>query len=251
MSPLACVTGLAGIAATVAASSSFAGNSATPARIRSSLDGKRVLPHRIRWLGYPSVSQAKVQEVDFLVGHRLVWVEYQAPYTYGFDRNWLVTSWLKPGIHRFTVRLITTSGARATDTVKARTLPPPAPPPGLVGKWRRTVTQEQAGTETPAGTWRLTIDKTGWKLTDPQGGRSWIDVAYFGTSRLQARSGIWTVPVESRGGNGWCEDSNAPVNYTWALSGTTLTLTLAGRDRCGDPHNKQHFIWAGAWTRRA
>lgn len=248
MSPSARLAGLAGIAA-MFASSAFAGNSATAVTVRSSLDGKTVLPYRIHWLGFPSVPQAKVTEVDFLVDSRLVWVERQAPYTYGFDRNWLVTSWLKPGIHRFTVRLVTKSGARATDTVKARTLPPPPPPAGLVGNWRRTVTQAQAGTDTPAGTWRLTIDQTGWKITDPLGGRSWIDVAYLGASHLQARGGIWTVPVEARGGNGWCEDSNAPVNYTWALSGTTLTLSLAGADRCGDPHNKQHFIWAGNWGR--
>jgi hypothetical protein len=31
-------------------------------------------------------------------------------------------------------------------------------------------------------------------------------------------------------GNGWCMDTNIPVNYRWAVSGDTLTLTLDGPD---------------------
>lgn len=217
--------------------------------IRSSLDGKAVLPHRIHWLGFPSVPASRVKEVDFLVDGQVVWIEHNRPYTYGMDRNWLVTSWLRPGKHRFTTRLVTTTGVRASDTVTARTLAPPRPPSTLIGTWRRNVTQAQAGTETPAGTWTLTVDATGWKIRDPLGGRNWIDIAYPGSGRLQARGGIWTTPIESQGGNGWCAETNVPVDYTWSVSGETLTVTLVGADRCGDPHNLQHFIWAGDWAR--
>jgi hypothetical protein len=237
---------VAGVGALAAATASPAASKPT---IRSSLDGKRVLPHRIHWLGFPSVAGAKVKEVDFLVDGKLVWIEHHAPYTYGRDGNWLVTSWLRPGIHRFTVRVVTSDGARAFDTVSARTLAPPQPPAALWGAWRRTVTQAQAGSQTPAGTWTLRIDASGWRITDPRGGRNWVDVAYTGAGRLQARGGIWTSPVESSGGNGWCEDTNTPVDYTWQVSGRTLTVTLAGADRCGDPKNLQHFIWAGDWAR--
>ncbi len=31
--------------------------------------------------------------------------------------------------------------------------------------------------------------------------------------------------------------------------GVRLMLTLVGTDKWGDPGNKQHFIWAGVWTR--
>lgn len=219
------------------------------ATVRSSLDGSKVLPHRIRWTAYPSVASSKVREVDFRVDGRLVWRERHPPYTYGMDGNWLVTSWLEPGEHRFTATVVTTGGGSASDTVHARTLAPAPPPPALAGTWRRTITQVEAGTQTPAGTWTLRVDAGGWHLIDPQRGENWVDVAYLSSDRLEARGGIWTTPVEGRGGNGWCEDTNAAVDYTWARSGATLTLTLAGPDRCGDPRNKQHFIWAGKWTR--
>ena len=217
--------------------------------VRSSLDGRNVLPHRIHWLGYPSLPAKEISEVDFVVDGKLIWVEHKVPYSYGFDGNWLVTSWLRPGVHMFTVRAVSTSGARAVDTVRARTLPPPQPPAALAGTWRRTVTQAEAGSGTPAGTWTLSVDASGWKLRDPKGGHNWIDVAYLGRDRLQARGGIWTAPNENDGGNGWCEDTNVPVDYGWSVSGTALTLTLVGVDRCGDANAKQHFIWAGKWTR--
>ena len=217
--------------------------------VRSSLDGRKVLPHRIHWLALPSLPANRIGEVDFLVDGRLVWVEHKRPYTYGLDGNWLVTSWLRPGVHTFTVEAVTTSGDRVRDTVRARTLQPRQPPAALAGTWRRTVTQAEAGSGTPAGTWTLTVDASGWRVRDPYGGQSWVDVAYPSAGRLQARGGIWTSPVESRGGNGWCQDTNAPVDYRWSVSGTALTVTLVGIDRCGDTNAKQHFIWAGNWRR--
>ena len=41
------------------------------------------------------------------------------------DGNWLVTSFLKPGAHTFTVRVITSGGNTATDTVQASVTVPP------------------------------------------------------------------------------------------------------------------------------
>jgi hypothetical protein len=237
------------VSVAVAALGLGAGAHATKPAISSSLDGKRVLPHRIHWLAFPTAPAADVREVDFLVDGHLVWIEHHPPYTYGLDGNWLVTSWLRPGLHRFTVTLVTTDGRHASDTVTARTLPAPRPPAPLVGGWERTVTKAEAGSQTPAGTWMLRVDASGWHITDPVGGENWIDVAYLGVGRLQARGGIWATPIESKGGNGWCEDTNASVDYAWSLSGETLTITLVGADRCGDPHNKQHFIWAGNWTK--
>jgi hypothetical protein len=222
---------------------------ARPLAVRSSLDRARVLPHRIHWLAYPSVPARKVRAVEFRVDGRLVWVEHHPPYTYGLDGNWLVTSWLAHGLHRFSVRVVTTDGRRATDTVVARTLTPPQPPAPLVGTWHRTVTQAKAGSGTPAGRWTLTIDASGWRVLDPLGGLNWVDVAYLGDDRLQARGGIWTSPIHASGGNGWCEDTNTPVDYSWAVTGATLTVTLVGRDGCGEENGKQHYIWAGDWTR--
>jgi hypothetical protein len=87
---------------------------ATKPAISSSLDGKRVLPHRIHWLAFPTGPAADVREVDFLIDGHVVWIEHHPPYTYGLDGNWLVTSWLRPGRHRFTVTLVTANGRQAS-----------------------------------------------------------------------------------------------------------------------------------------
>ena len=242
---------LLAIASVIAASSAFAaGSSRKPFTVSSTLDGKTVLPHRIHWLAFPKLPRSRVAEVDFLIDGRLSWVERNPPYTYGDDRNWLVTSWLAPGRHRFTVRVKATNGATAQRTTIATVLPTPPAPAELTGAWQRTVTQEEAGPDTPAGTWVLTVDNTGWKIRDPLGTGNFVDVAYLPDGRLEASGGIWTRPHNDYEGNGWCIDTNVPVDYRWAVSADTLMLMLDGPDGCGDPTAKQHFIWAGAWTRR-
>ena len=66
-------------------------------KVTSSLDGKQVLPHRQRWLAYPSLASSKVKSVDFAVDGRVRWTEHSPPYVYGGDdagrnQNYLVTS---------------------------------------------------------------------------------------------------------------------------------------------------------------
>ncbi len=236
------------IAVTSAGARSGAGD-AQALTITSTLDGKNLLPHRIRWIARPRPI-TRITQVDFLIDGKTRWIEHNAPYAYGDDSNWLVTSWLSPGRHRFTVRAKTRDGRTAQRTTIARVLPVAPPPAELDGRWTRTVTDEQAGKSTPGGTWKLAVDKTGWKITDPNGSTNYIDVAYQAANRLEARGGILTRPKNDNiGGNGWCEDTNAPVDYRWSVAADTLTLTLDGRDRCGTPGDEQHRIWAGAWTK--
>lgn len=231
-----------------------------PLKIRSTLDGKTVLPHKIRWLAKPNIPPFQVIRVDFLIDGKLHWTEFATPFTYGDDGNWLVTSWLTPGLHRFTVRMKSSDDRFASDTVRAQVMPPPVPPAELDGtNWTRTLTQSQVGPSTPSGTWGLAIDKTGWKITDPGGGGVYMDVAYLSPGLLEAGAGISTRPLtlaqrQGKGqpvleGNGWCGETNVPVDYQWAVSGNTLTLTLAGQDNCGDPGDSESMIWAGTWTR--
>lgn len=230
------------VAASSAAARSGAGD-AQPFIVTSTLDGRKVLPHRIRWLGRPNLAASKVSEVRFLIDGKTRWIERNPPYTYGDDGNWLVTSWLSPGRHRFTVRAKAKGGRAAQRTTIAQVLPAPAPPAELAGTWKRTLTGF-------GGTWVLTVDKVGWKIRDPFGTGNLIDVAYLSGGRLQARGGIWTRPHSDQEGNGWCEDRNAPVDYRWAVSGSTLTLTLDGLDRCvSQGREAQHVVWAGAWTK--
>ena len=237
------------MACMVAVSSAGADFEAEPKqfKVTSTLDGKRVLPHRIHWLGRPNLPASKVAEVRFLIDGKVRWFERNPPYAYGGDSNWLVTSWLSPGSHRFTVRAKMEGGSTAERTTIARVLPAPTPPAALANtRWTRTL---KLGPTTPAGKWDLTINQVGWKIRDPGGHHSLIDVAYFADGRLQARGGIYTRPENAHEGNGWCLDTNAPVDYRWAVSADTLTLTLAGPDRCGKGKDGQHFVWAGPWTK--
>ena len=103
--------------------------------VSSTLAGKQVLPHRIRWLGLPSLAAEKVVEVDFLIDGKTGWVEHHAPYSYGYDGNYLVTSWLKPGLHTFAVQAISTDHRRASTSTTARVLPASPPLAALAGSW--------------------------------------------------------------------------------------------------------------------
>ena len=210
--------------------------------ITSTLAGKKVLPHRIRWVGRPNLPAAKVSKVDFLIDGTVRWIERNRPYTYGDESNWLVTSWLSPGRHRFAVRVKAKDGRTALQTTVARVVAAPAPPAELSGSWKHSF----AG-----GIWVLTVDKTGWKIRDPSGDTNFIDVAYFSGQRFQARGGIFTKLNSKVGGNGWCLGRNAPVDYRWAVAADVLTLTNFGVDRCtdGSEADKQHYTWNGDWTK--
>jgi hypothetical protein len=86
-------------------------------KVASTLDGKSALPHRIEWLGLPTLPAKKIAKVEFLIDSRLRWVEHAAPYVYGGNqgshRSYLVTSWLSPGAHHFTVRAVAVNGQTA------------------------------------------------------------------------------------------------------------------------------------------
>ncbi len=215
-----------------------------PFVVASTLDAKKVLPHRIRWIARPNLAASQVSKVEFLIDGRVRWDEEKTPYVYGDDSNWLVTSWLAPGLHRFTVRAEAKDGRIARRTTVARVVAAPLPPAALRGRWEHSF---------GAGTWLLTVDKVGWKILDPFGTGNLIDVAYFSGGRLQARGGIFTKVDDPFEGNGWCQDLNAPVNYRWSVAGDTLSLTHFGADRCTDGGEaaKQHYAWVGAWTRAA
>lgn len=239
---LAVLASLVVTAVTSSAAARRDGQGAKALAITSTLDGKKVLPHRIRWVGRVNLPAAKVSKVEFLIDGTVGWLERNPPYTYGDETNWLVTSWLSPGQHRFAVRVKAKDGRTAVRTTVARVVAAPAPPAELSGSWKHSF---------GGGTWILTIDNTGWKIRDPSGDTNFIDVAYFSGQRLQARGGIFTKWNSKVGGNGWCAGRNAPVNYRWAVAADVLELTNFGVDRCTDgrEEDKQHYVWNGAWTR--
>jgi len=219
-----------------------AATSATTATftVRSTLTGKTVLPHRIHWLGIPSLPPSKIAEVAFLIDGRVSWIEHNAPYTYGYDANYLVTTWLTPGTHRFEVRAKATDGSVATTSSTARVLPASPPPAALAGRWTRTV-----ATGPDHGTWQLQVDKIGWRFHSSTGSGSLVDVAYLGAGLLESRGGIATKNRDNQENNNWCQEPFQPVRYHWSVTGNTLVLTLAGPKRCGG----ESLVWAGEWSR--
>ncbi|HZO62960.1 MAG TPA: hypothetical protein VFB35_08260 [Gaiellaceae bacterium] len=249
-----------------------------PFKVTSTLDGKTVLPHRIRWLAHPRLPVVKVKEVDFLIdGGKPRWIEHNPPYTYsddeggGLHEGYLVTSWLTPGMHRFTVRVITTDRRTVSHTVAARVLPAAEPPAGLAGTWQRTIADAggapapgSAGnpteTLTPPGTYTMVIEKRWIQVRFPGAfrrpqsdttGEGWIlDSDYAagpGTLRVLGPVIFDTFHEQAETG-WWCYQDGPESDYTWSTTGDTLTLKpAAGADRCG----VRGFIWSGDWKRVA
>jgi hypothetical protein len=244
-----------------------------PFKVASTLDGRTVLPHRIHWLGQPTLPPAEMQEVDFLIDGKVDWIEHHAPYVYSEDDGknvgYLVTSWLTPGLHRFTVRAVAIDGRKATDTVQARVLPAPAPPAVLAGTWRRTIDTSGApkpgsagnptNTFTPSGTYTMTFEKR-WirdkfpgKFVYPQSNNTgagfvFLDDYTAGPTRLHVVGEVIFHLMSDKLAEGgwWCYSSGPPADYDWSVSGDTLTLaSIGGKDAC----RIRGFIWAGQWTR--
>lgn len=234
----------------VLAADALAASAPAAFTVRSTLTGKKVLPHRVHWYAFPSLPPAQIREVDFFIDNKLSWVEHNAPYDYGFNDNYLVTTWLKPGLHQFTVRAVTADGRRAAKTTSsARTLPATPPPAPLAGRWTRTLSPAQTHGQ-PSGTWILEISKIGWwiKVPGPGPGANLIDVGYLAPNLLELRGGIWNMPHPENNpteGNGWCDEPFQPVRYHWKTTATTLALSLAGPRRC----DGQSTIIAGNWKR--
>jgi hypothetical protein len=102
-------------------------------KVTTSLDGLTRIPHRIMWQGMTTLPAGDVLAVNFLIDGKKLWVEHDVPYFYAGNDNYLVTSFLPAGEHRFTVQVQTVAGLNLTDTVVAATSAGPTPPAGLVG----------------------------------------------------------------------------------------------------------------------
>jgi hypothetical protein len=258
--PAAATTVPAATSAPMATSMPSTPSPTTALTVASTLDGQTTLPHRVTWQATPSVSGSEVSQVDFLIDGQLTFVERHAPYTFGRDGGFLVTSFLTPGEHSFTVRVKTIGGQSAESTVKAVVETAPASPNELAGtSWTHTMTAADQNKATsseppPAGHWGLTIDSVGWMLHDPAGGGSLWDVAYQSEGKVELRTTIESPPLvdvehETLYGGSICEEPDAPFLWTYTIGdgGKTLTLHPAGDDPCGD----RVAILEGSWTRQS
>ena len=134
-----------------------------------------------------------------------------SPYVYGSDDDgtnlgFLITTWLKPGRHSFTVRAIGESGRVVSDTVTARVTAAPQPPSALRGTWARTMTQQDitsAGLTQgpPTGPWQLVFDQVGaWELDPLDTG---LGTQYVVTGdTINVYTPIQEAPCCSNGGDG-------------------------------------------------
>lgn len=253
--------GCTGFAILLGASSASAEPSAKPFTIRSSLDGRTVLPRRIHWIAYPS-ARVLFPGVEFLIDGKVVFDNRLEPYAFGADGHdeatgkvntgYLVTSWLSPGKHQFTVRA---RGQRphwkklATKTVVARVLPAPAPPAALLGTWERDLPTAvppdpnvlYRDVVAQPGTYRMVIDRRHIRITGPTPGNVKVDFD-AGPRTITLRGPVWTYEDEG----GFCEPWGPPAVYSWSVSNGTLTLTSSGK---GDACKQRGTIQTGEWTR--
>ena len=277
--------GLAAVVAVALGTSSAMAQREAAFTIRSSLDGKTTLPHRIAWIAYPSAA-VEATGVEFLIDGKVVFRNRLEPYAFGADgrdetqqkkvrTGYLVTSWLSPGSHRFTVRAqrASTAGGRviATKTVVARVLRSPAPPAALAGTWRRSVPRPVPGDPgalyssgrggssprdpAPAGPWTMVVDRRFVQHQAPTG--YMINSDYVaGPQTIRFAGPVWTTPrlplAPSFGHNanpaewGWCDPWGRETTYNWSVEGETLTLEpTGGTDAC----KQRGTIFTGEWTR--
>jgi hypothetical protein len=256
---------LAGSALLLAALAVFAPAAANPAAqkftVRSTLHGKKMLPHRIAWVARADGAT----EVKFVIDGKVRWIEHNPPYSYSDDGGYLVTSWLSAGRHRFTVQAKSVSGAKATETVVARVVATPDPPAELAGSWNRTIGMPvppdpaYPGDAVPAGTWTIVFDRRWIEShfpgtfdpdTSPQtgAGNILLDDYVAGPQTLKTYGAVTTHPPDPRsaaGGGWWCGPGGPNGTYTWSVNGDSLTLTPAPTDRC----SQRSGVFAGTWTR--
>jgi hypothetical protein len=241
--------------------------SKTPFKVRTSLDGKTVLPHRIRWLGYPLLPRNKVQAVTFLIDGKVRWVEQNPPYSYSDDGGYLVTSWLSPGLHRFTVRATSFTGATASKTVVARVVAAPEPSAELAGRWQRDIADEVPGPSdprcapdpVPAGRWTLVFESRWIESVfpgpfHPQKSKQ----THFGyiidndwvpgpnTFEVAGSVTINLIRDQDKRGGWWCLPDGPAAKYSWAVDGDTLSLAPVGGV---DPNEQRGAVFTGKWTR--
>jgi len=225
MTPRKRLLALVLLAGVVAISSALADRSDATFTVTSSLDGKSVLPLRSHWMATPNDTQS-IDHVDFFIDGYHAWTQHQAPWYYGDQGNWLVTTFLKPGLHKFVVRAYDIDNQIAVDTTQARVVPVPKPPAKLAGRWKRG----SSGT--------LWIAKNGWTI----GPDAVVDAQYLTNGDVVIGGQIIDRPEQTP----YC-GSNPPQTWkaTIAAGDKSMTLAPVGKDTCG----VRVTVFKGTWTR--
>jgi hypothetical protein len=210
--------------------------------VTSTLDGLGALPHRILWRPFPK-PRAGIRRLDYFIDGKKDWVEHFVPYNYGPTNGpihgYLVTSFLQPGTHTFTVKVFGPQGRTATDSVTATVSQAPAPPAELQGTWKGA-----------HGYSTLVVSPAGWHMSVAKGG-PWVDVVYpaSGIAEVQGWMAVGKFkPVDPGTPPGFLCDRKlgGPARYRWTVTGQHLRLRLVSGHPC---HGLAAFL-AAPWTKK-
>jgi len=148
----------------------------------------------------------------------------------------LVTSFLKPGLHTFTVHAVTTDNQIATDTVKAQVTAPPAPPAKLAGAWTlKKATHAQRPPVTA-----FTITPKGWTI----GPDFRLDAQYLPSGNVVLGSLIINRPDQV---DRVCGDQ--PPLRRWRVVFSADDKTMQLNPIGSDPCQSRLAALQGTWTR--
>ncbi len=207
----------------------------------------------------PAASDSVV-EVDFLIDGEQRWVERTPPYFFDDDDQVLPPWLLGDGRHNLVVRVRTTGGANAKVVAHVTVRADLARNKVIAGTYHRVVTKADVrralpyrvaskgafGDIPPAGRWTLQVEPDGRILgVDPAGDTSAAFVEPYtltgSTMRLYGPA-VWSQPNPDTPSL-FCEPER-PSDYTWHLSGSSLTLTPIQKV-CAD----RDIVFVGTWTR--
>lgn len=203
-----------------------------------------------------------VEEVDFLVDGKQLWQEKSEPYFFDDDHELLAPWLLGSGPHVLTARVQTVSGATADAVAHVVVRADLSADKTIAGHYVRVVTKSDQnrvmpyrvgskgafGDVSPAGKWQLFIKPDGEIFgIDPVGKSDGVFVEPFtlhGPSMRLYGSAVWRQPnLDRTGPDKFCEPE-AASDYTWQLSGSTLTIRNVQK-ACAD----RDIVFVGTWTR--
>ena len=203
-----------------------------------------------------------VESVDFIVDGKKLWQEQNSPYFFDDDHEVLPPWLLGNGRHVLTAHVITVEGG-VTDAVAHVTVSVDLKANrAIAGRYQRVVTKADQhrvspyrvatkgafGELSPSGKWTIQIKPNGEIFgTDPRGKSDGTFVQPYtlrGSSMRLYGAAVWRQPgLDRTGANKFCEPE-AASDYTWHLSGSSLTITNVQK-KCAD----RDIVFVGTWQR--
>ena len=216
------------------------------ATVTSSITDGQALSAPLTWTA--TVKPAKGQSVSkvvFSVDGKAEWTEMNAPYFFNDDNYYLYPWLLGSGAHTLGLTVTMNSGSKVSKKISV-TATAPAVPAALVGSWSRTVAASDfiAPDNTPTGVWKIDVESNGLiKMGDPTGNGQYEAFTATATGIDLAGTVNWLAPADEQGG--FC-DPERPNDYTWQVSGSSLTLASPDDSTVCDD---RYAVFHGTWTK--